>query len=257
MMKHFVFIVALFPLLLYSQSNNKDGIVKGKVTYLFISNHYPFEIHREATLLFNEEESVFIHSKGREPIVYLNGVDQSDGFYLQDRIGHLFYKNHTSNVLKIRELVYEQAYVSEEPLPDMAWEITDFVKQIGSFSCQLAKVNFRGRRYDVWFTEEIPISDGPWKFSGLPGMILEVISSDREYQFLFKSIEMPLRDENKTISFQEDGIYLPFEEFVKAEDVEYEKMKRESESSWIRSGGKPGGFSMTKNPTNPIELSYD
>lgn len=257
MMKYFVLILMLFPFLAYSQSDAKDAVAKGKIVYMFTSNHFPFEINREATLLFNDEASVFIHSKGKEPIVFLNGVNQNDGFYLQDKIGHLFYKNHTDNILKIRERIYNEVYISDEPVPDMDWEITGSEKKIGSFTCRLAKVNFRGRSYEAWFTEEIPISDGPWKFSGLPGMILEVASTDNAYRFLFKSIELPLKSKDEVVAFQNEGKYLPFEEFINAEDMEFEKMKKAGEANWVSSGGKPGGYTLTKTPTNPIELSYD
>ena len=32
---------------------------------------------------------------------------------------------------------------------------------------------FSGREWNVWFTEEIPVSLGPWKLNGLPGIILQ------------------------------------------------------------------------------------
>lgn len=229
----------------------------GKITYVFVSNHYAdTEVVREAELLFNENTSVFVHSKGKEPIVYLNGVDQSDGFYVQDEIGNVIYKNFTEDSLKIREIVLLQPYVSSEAIPEMDWEITETTKEIGSFTTRLATTNFRGRNWKAWFTPEIPISDGPWKFSGLPGMILEVVSGNGDYKFLFKGIEMPVTTE-ETIAFNNDGIYLKFDAFVNAEDLEFQKMKKAAEAKWISSGGEPGGFKMTKNPVNPIELTYD
>jgi len=49
---------------------------------------------------------------------------------------------------------------------------------ISDYNVTKAKVEFRGRKYEAWFSEEIPINAGPWKFFGLPGLILEVGSAD-------------------------------------------------------------------------------
>ena len=38
----------------------------------------------------------------------------------------------------------------------------------------MATTHFRGREWKVWFSEEIPLSLGPWKLGGLPGLILAV-----------------------------------------------------------------------------------
>lgn len=243
----------------FSQTTaTKKDSPEGKITYMFVSNKLQnLEIVREAELFFNEQGSKYVHSKGEDPIVYLNGVDESGGFYIQDEIGNVIYKDFTSDSLKIREIVYLEPYVSSEPIPEMRWNITNTTKKIGSFTAKLATTNFRGRNYNAWFTEEIPVSDGPWKFSGLPGLILEVVSENEDYKFLFKSIEMPLRSSIEEIIFENKGIYLDFEEFVNAEDLEFQKMKKKSEARWLSSGGEPGGFKMTKMPTKPIELNYD
>lgn len=234
-----------------------EKIPDGKITYMFISNKLQnLELVREAELFFNEHGSKFVHSKGKEPIFYLNGVDESEGFYIQDEIGNVIYKGFTEDSLKIREIVFLQPYVSSEPIPEMEWNITNTTKNIGSFITQLATTQFRGRVYNAWFTQEIPISDGPWKFSGLPGMILEVISEDGDYKFLFKAIEMPIITD-EIIAFENDGINLEFGVFTNAEEIEFQKMKKASEAKWISSGGEPGGFKATKLQTNPIELIYD
>lgn len=51
-----------------------------------------------------------------------------------------------------------------------------------------ATCTFRGREYTAWFCVDIPISNGPWKFGGLPGLILKVY--DKDHLFVFESIEI-------------------------------------------------------------------
>ena len=41
----------------------------------------------------------------------------------------------------------------------------------------------RGRNYHAWFAPEIPLNEGPWKFNGLPGLILEVYDTQDHYHF--------------------------------------------------------------------------
>ncbi len=73
--------------------------------------------------------------------------------------------------------------VYEEDIETPVWEITDSVKTILNYECQLAFTDFRGRRWSAWFTPEIPVSEGPWKLSGLPGLILEAHDAKRHYVF--------------------------------------------------------------------------
>ena len=61
-----------------------------------------------------------------------------------------------------------------EPLPDCGWELTDGERTILGYACRRAACTFRGRSYEAWYTPEIVVSCGPWKFGGLPGLILAV-----------------------------------------------------------------------------------
>ena len=61
-----------------------------------------------------------------------------------------------------------------EPLPDGGWELTDGERTILGYACRRAACTFRGRSYEAWYTPEIAVSCGPWKFGGLPGLILAV-----------------------------------------------------------------------------------
>lgn len=75
-----------------------------------------------------------------------------------------------------------------ENVPDMKWNfVADSVTNILGYECQLANTDFAGRHYSAWFTPEIPLPFGPYKFGGLPGLILRL--QDDEQQFVWEATE--------------------------------------------------------------------
>jgi GLPGLI family protein len=86
-------------------------------------------------------------------------------------------------------------FVYEEDIPNQIWELTAEKKMIYSYSCQKAKTTFRGREYEAWYTNDIPIDNGPWKFGGLPGLILNISDSTGSYVFECVGIENPKKKE--------------------------------------------------------------
>jgi GLPGLI family protein len=76
-------------------------------------------------------------------------------------------------------------YVKEDSLfSQIQWNLNDTLqKKILDFNCKAATAYFRGRQYIAYYTEELPFSSGPWKFVGLPGLILEVFTTDRKFAY--------------------------------------------------------------------------
>jgi len=54
------------------------------------------------------------------------------------------------------------------------WKITSDKQKIGNWNTQKATLDFAGRQWTAWFTTEIPLQDGPYKFYGLPGLIVKI-----------------------------------------------------------------------------------
>src|SRR5699024_165712 len=69
------------------------------------------------------------------------------------------------------------------------WEMMDSTKTIGKREAHKATVHFGGRDWVAWFTFGVPIQDGPYVFSGLPGLILELYDTKNDYHFNVISIE--------------------------------------------------------------------
>lgn len=78
----------------------------------------------------------------------------------------------------------------EEKRPNFTWKIEpDASEEILGYTCNHASVRWRGRIWNVWFTVDIPYQSGPWKFSGLPGLILKVADDSGEYIYEAIGIE--------------------------------------------------------------------
>lgn len=95
------------------------------------------------------------------------------------------------NKILVREMIgLDGTFYYTEDKADFGWEV-DFTqtKEVGGYTCHSAKGSYAGRDYQAWFTLDIPVSDGPWFFCGLPGLILEVSSLDEEFIYTCMSIQ--------------------------------------------------------------------
>jgi GLPGLI family protein len=82
-------------------------------------------------------------------------------------------------------LLGKKFYVKDS-LSNMNWSLIDSAQVLLGYKCQIAKTKFRGRTYFASFTTEIEIQNGPWKFHGLPGMILKVSTKKRPDEEFYK-----------------------------------------------------------------------
>lgn len=77
-----------------------------------------------------------------------------------------------------------------EPFQEMRWEVVaDSTKTILGYECLMARTAYHGRDWTAWFAPEIPIHDGPWKFAGLPGLILKATEAQGMHSFTANGIE--------------------------------------------------------------------
>lgn len=70
-----------------------------------------------------------------------------------------------------------------EILPLQQWTIFDETNTVCGYTCHKAVCHWRGRDYVAWFTSDIPVSAGPWKFGGLPGLIMKIADSTNTYSW--------------------------------------------------------------------------
>lgn len=141
----------------------------------------------------------------------------------------------------------KQVYYQEDR--KMNWEISPQISDFNNYKVQKATMTFGGRTWTALFALEIKISDGPYKFLGLPGLILKLEDDKGDYRFSFVkkiNIEKAFSEIIKTdarkstrINFQGDKASVRME-MVKNKDPEinFDSFNRMNQ----RNGAMNGGF---------------
>ena len=87
----------------------------------------------------------------------------------------------------------------------LKWKISPENDVFGNFKIQKAESEFAGRKWTAWFTTEIPIQEGPYKFRGLPGLILKIYDSTNSHIFTLAGIQ-----KLKKVSSKDDNFVFDF-----------------------------------------------
>ena len=163
------------------------------------------------------------------------------------------FKNYPKNKITVTDKVPLSGnfkYVEEKQKP--LWKMEEGNSTVCGYLCKKATTTFRGRKYTAWYAPKIPYSDGPWKFWGLPGLILKVSDDKNEYSFECATIEKPKRIVRiyiKDIDYY-STTRIKFNEAVKNF---YNNPGSMFENKGIKVDGKSIGNKSL--PYNPIELS--
>lgn len=106
------------------------------------------------------------------------------------RMTATIYKNYPRGKVSITDFLLGQYYLFEDSLNTQKWNIeSDSMKIVLDHECQKATCIFRGRQWTAWFALDVPISDGPWKFCGLPGLIMQAYDEGKQYYFCINGIQ--------------------------------------------------------------------
>ncbi len=283
-MKRFPQILLFFLIWSFSHTGMAQNI---KVEYLVKARQslkYPF--FEEPFLLFidkNQAKSLFI-SKNKlisEKIIskyiekkeainhYEVNMSASDPEMLESSKFKNKFRVIVEKDLKSNNLRYEQdAFMStlqyQSKLPVFKLQLEDSTKNILGYTVHKASLNYKGRHYTAWYAPKVVVSDGPFKFWGLPGLIFEIYDDKDDYHFSLTGIEFPNKIEFPKEAFRDKSVLVPV---IKTTEKKFQKdfEKTFSPSNIIGNSAYIGKHSeemeakrvekFKSKYNNPIELS--
>lgn len=168
-------VLVLFCLTsLSSFSQNEIVIVNYKSRVLDDSNEFGAFLYERGQLITTNNTSLYIETP-IDTTLTLNHLGEVSNVGANYRFS--YFKNLPQN-----QLLYDRSFGLNEVISDnnyrIVWTINSNTKRILSYNCKEATGTFRGRDYRAYFLESIRIPNGPFKFDGLPGLILAVESLD-------------------------------------------------------------------------------
>lgn len=75
---------------------------------------------------------------------------------------------------------------------EMTWKLMSETQNYNGYQLQKATTDFGGRIWVAWFSNDVDIKEGPYKFRGLPGLIFLLEDSEKNFIYqLKKNVKLP------------------------------------------------------------------
>ncbi|WP_026978973.1 GLPGLI family protein [Flavobacterium tegetincola] len=210
MKNFFVFTFVLFSILCFAQSATRVDKIDFKASYRL--NYKKFAssdktaLENQVLILKSDGTSYFMFETmmGLDSIQKVRSLDITDIMLYRSPLYYLIERK--GNKVTHFELIGNDLLKYSEQL-GFDWKLVAGQKIIREYNCKKATVDFEGRQWTAWYSDEIPLNAGPYKFYGLPGLILEISDSESLFNFSVESMESGnfTVDSNTSNYFISDG----------------------------------------------------
>ncbi|MFO7746122.1 MAG: GLPGLI family protein [Psychroflexus sp.] len=263
MKRIFFLLLVIVSIQAISQSELKDFTANFEVTYRLEYISDSTNLDKKSTedfyLFVGEHTSKFISVNKRigdsitkKMVENFNGsINLSNKNIPKTKFSEVIYKNYHTNQLFFVGRIGSDKFLYEEDIQPYTWDIKEKKKVINNFKVQKAITKFGGREYTAWFTEEIPIPQGPYKFDGLPGLIVEIEDSESHYSY--QLISFKDLDKGKKIEYlnTNDG-------YVKTTKHDFYNSKKDYYSDYFKRLNQKGfSFGLSSKEKRKVQQKFD
>ena len=226
--------------------------------------------HQDFHLLIGEKKSMFLGinkfkadsiseiMKGQQFASFQDAANSIMNSYPRGRFNYIIYKNHPDDYITLTETFLDMGpAIYQEAMNTFKWVIDNsFTDTYNDYSVKKATTSYGGRQWTAYFAPDIPINDGPYKFHGLPGLILKI--HDSEMHYLFSAISFEKEEHDRTIYFIKSN----YAEITRskslqiAQNIRHNIINMAQEAQFPLEAQIRAAESMRRR-NNPIELKAD
>ena len=105
--------------------------------------------------------------------------EQRNAFFFDQ----IIYQNNPKGKITAQSIITPNFYNYEENRYPVKWTIKEGDDTVCGYLCRIAQGEYGGRTWIVKYAPEIPTQNGPWKLTGLPGLILDAIDTEGTHHF--------------------------------------------------------------------------
>ncbi len=231
-------------LMTYQPDSTDSGALSEKEMLLFIGEHLSYFLSNDAFRF----DTIIGKMRSR---------DEFQEFIMRPnkpvpRFNFKFYKNYPEGKMTCLDHFLD-AYKYEEDFPAMDWKLCSETDSISGYAVQKATCTYGGRDWEAWFTKDIPFNDGPYKFSGLPGMILKIKDTKGHYSFEFQTMYRPIRI-FPIVFVEKDYIETNRKSYLKAMEYTRQDIINRAKEAGIGAKGQQTAAKNMRRRNNPLEL---
>lgn len=237
-----------------------------QIQYEFVNTYpaHPAMASKDTYELISTSEASS-YTKIASNLLYMNtdnATTKSEDGIITEKISDEYYRSYSErkdvlfkdfkqNHFEYNTITFKKEVFVREKLGEMEWTLTDQDTTFLDFPCKIATTTYKGRKWTVFFTDQLNFNAAPWKFNGLPGVVLYAISDDKVYSF--SAVSIKTHAETLTIENpfgkKEQAKMLSWEEYKKEFYAILKKMVKKMNS--MSEDGEPQDAKITVN--NPME----
>lgn len=171
---------ATYEMSFQPDSNDAQRRVTGIIWTLFANNEYSFIVNNE----WYKRDSIVSATAAMGEAFALANIGTLMATAPQPRATHRIFIDRPKRRITFINTIHINDYAYIDPLDIIRWKIEPETRLIGNLQTQKARGSFAGRDYIAWFTRQIPLPLGPYKFNGLPGLIVEIEDTRQHYRWV-------------------------------------------------------------------------